>query len=175
MAQSHTQKKSNKVAPPVVRQVTDVATNYITHWTRKELGRIQQESSPICIPIKGGYKIGLYTLKTYTNKTCQVYDHNGEQVHLFENKISAVLYTIYTIKKRYWLADEILALDREINKNYVDMLALRRSTEKARERKDYNKVDINLSRLDIVETKLTLARDKISKIHKSAKYNKVWE
>jgi hypothetical protein len=55
------------------------------------------------------------------------------------------------------------------------MLSLRHAVEEARKRKDYVTVDTRLPRLEMAETRLNLARDKISKIHKTAKYNKVWE
>ena len=102
-------------------------------------------------------------------------NQNNEFVQRFENKVSAILYVIYTIKKQYWSADEILVWDKEINKCYTDMLNLRRIIEGARQRKDYVTVDTRLTRLEMAETRLTFARDKISKIHKTAKYYKIWE
>jgi hypothetical protein len=104
-----------------------------------------------------------------------VLDHNREFVHRFETKISAILYTIYTIKNKYYQADELLFWDREINKNYTDMLALRNTIEKARQRGDYVTVDTRMPRLEVAENRLTLARDKILKMHKTAKYYKIWE
>jgi hypothetical protein len=104
-----------------------------------------------------------------------VLDHNQEFVHRFESKISAILYTIYTIKCQYWAADQILRCDQEINKHYTDTLALRHCIEQARRRGDYDAVDIKNSRLEIAESLLNLARDRISKMHRTAKYNKVWE
>jgi hypothetical protein len=55
------------------------------------------------------------------------------------------------------------------------MLNLRRIIEGARQRKDYVTVDSRQPRLEIAEARLTFARDKISKLHKTAKYYKVWE
>jgi hypothetical protein len=55
------------------------------------------------------------------------------------------------------------------------MLSLRNIIEKARQRKDYVTVDTRMPRLEVAETKLTLARDKILKMHKTAKYYKIWE
>lgn len=177
MAKSRTRKKSAKKPSVVIpREITSVATDYLKQWTAKELTRIQGQSKEVlCVPVRNGYKIGLYQLVVHPNKTCDVLNHNQEFVHRFENKISAILYTIYTIKHKYWMADEILYWDREINKNYTDTVALRRTVEEARRRKDYFSVDIRLARLEIAETKLNYARDKISKIHRTGKYNKVWE
>ena len=110
-------KKSKETSP--VQQLSNIATDYIKQWTQKELSRLQEnKDTSICIPTKDGYKIGLYALKVYPNKTCEVYNHNSELVHTFESKVSAVLFTIYTIKHQYRAADEILQLDTIINKNY---------------------------------------------------------
>jgi hypothetical protein len=175
MAKSHTRKKYAKPPRRDIPQEVTQAADYIKQWTTRELGKIQHtESSPVCVPVKNGYKIGLYTLTVYPNKTCDVYDPNGEFIHRFETKISAILYTIYTIKKKYWIADDLLNLSTEINKNYTDMLSLRSSIDQATHRKDYVAVDIRQNRLEIAEFQLKLARDKILKIHKTAKYNKVW-
>ena len=176
MAKSHTRKKYTKPPRRDIPQEITHAADYIKQWTTRELGKIQHtESSPVCVSIRNGYKIGLYTLTVYPNKTCDVYNPNGEFIHRFENKISAILYAIYTIKKKYWVADNLIKLNTEINKCYTDMLSLRNTIEKARQRKDYVAVDTRLPRLELAETRLSLARDKISKIHKTAKYYKIWE
>lgn len=176
MVKSHTRKKYAKPANKEIRAVSNAATDYIKQWTTRELGKIQTErTSPICVPVKNGYKIGLYQLTINPNKTCDVLNHNGEFVHRFESKISAILYTIYTLKKQYWTADEIITCDREINKCYTDMISLRSTIELARQRQDYVTVDTRMPRLEIAETRLNLARDKISKLHKTAKYYKIWE
>jgi hypothetical protein len=176
MVKSHTQKKFAKPANKEIKAVSNAATDYIKQWTTRELGKLQQDhASPLCIPVKNGYRIGLYHLTVNPNKTCDVYNHNKEFVHRFETKISAILYTIYTIKKHYWTADEILMWDREINKCYTDMVNLRRIVDGAKQRKDYVTVDTRVPRLEIAETRLNLARDKISKLHKTAKYYKIWE
>jgi hypothetical protein len=173
MVKSHTQKK---FAKSEIRAVSNAASDYIKQWTTRELGKIQtKEISPVCIPIKNGYKIGLYQLTLNSNRTCDLWDHNKEFIHRFENKISAILYTIYSIKKKFWSANEILIWDEEINKNYTDMVSLRNTIEKAQKRKDYVTVDTRMPRLEIAETRLNFARDKISKIHKTAKYYKIWE
>jgi len=181
MAKSPTRKKFTKRRPAVespsqLKQVTAATTDYIKHWTQRELAKMQkEESTPICIPTDDGYRIAHYRLKTYPNRTCDVLDHNLEFVHRFEDKISAILYVVYTLKKRYYQADQILVLSTEINKCYADMLSLRWAAEAARKRLDFVAVDNRQARLEIAENRLKIARDRISKIHKEAKYLKVWE
>ena len=161
--------------PPHVAQELDKVTDYIKHWTLHELDRMQRQSAaPICIPIKNGYRIGLYTLRL-NNRRCEVNNSNNELVHTFEDKRSAVLYTIYTIRQQYKRADSILKLDTEINKNYTDILAWRNHMISAAKRKDFDTVDIRRSRLEIAEKALEQARFEISKIYLTAKYNKIWD
>ena len=176
MAKSRTRKKfAKQIVPPELKEISDVATGYIKFWTTRELWRMQQEQqTPICLPIKNGYKIGIYTLKTHKNHAYEVLDINQDSIHIFNSKISAILYTIYIIKNKLIKAWEILELDKEINKNYADVQAMHRSQKYARDKKDYQAVDIRQARLDIAQTKLELAQDKISKIHLHAKYTKVW-
>ena len=176
MAKSHTRKKSAKLAPiDDVKQITDLATSYFKFWTNRELGVMQRdERNPICLTTNSGYRIGLYSLTVNKNQTCEVFDPNHESVHVFNDKISAVLYVVYIIKNRLTTAWEILALDCEINKNYADVQAMRLSQKRARTKKDYETVDIRQARLDIAQKQLETAQDKISKIHLHAKYNKVW-
>ena len=177
MAKSPTRKKyAKKPTDEFSREVSKVATDYIKQWTNRQLGKIQRdEKYPVCVPTKDGYRIGLYRLTVFPNKTCDVYDQNHEFIHRFETKVSAILFTIYTIKRRYSSADEILLWDRVINKNYTDVLTLQRTIEYARKQKDFDLVDIRQSRLDIAQAQLQFARDKIAQLHRFAKLAKVWE
>lgn len=117
----------------------------------------------------------MYKLRVHKNRTCDVLDPNGEFVHTFDNKIGAIIYAIYSIKRRYHTADEVLMWDREINKKYIDTVFLRRAIERGRQRKDYFLVDLSQARLELAETKLAQARDKLLKMCKTAKYTKIWE
>lgn len=176
MAKSNTQKKFDKKASPNVARELNQVTDYIKRWTNRELGKLQEQSStPICVPTNTGYRIGLYRLHVHPNKTTDVYNHNGDFVHRFESKISAILYTIYTIKQKYYAADEIILWDQEINKCYTDMLSLRGTIENAKQRKDYVTVDTRMPRLEMAESRLNFARTKIQQLHRNAKLAKVWD
>jgi hypothetical protein len=176
MVKSHTRKKYAKTVDSTVAQELTEVTDYLKKWTNRELGKIQhEERTPICIPVKNGYRIGSYKLTVNPNKTCDINDAHDTLIHRFENKISAILYAIYTIKRKYWIADKILQFNQEINKNYTDMLYYRRALELARQRKDYVSADVKQNRLEIAERRLTLAREQILQIHRTAKFNKVWE
>jgi len=174
MVKSPTQKKSNKL-PTHIAKEANLVTDYLKYWTTRELNALNSARTPICRQTNNGYKIGLYRLAVFPNRTCTLYNAFDEIVHTFETKISAVLYTIYTIKNSFNTANEILQLDKEINKNYTDMLTLRSMIDNAVRRKDYDSVDIRSARLEIAQTKLSFARDKIVRLHNHAKYHKVWE
>ncbi len=178
MAKSRTRKKSIKhePMPAELAVVVDQFTDYVKQWTDREIGKIRTANNvPVCIPIKDGYRLGNYRLSVFPNKTCELYNQYKELIHRFENKVSAILYTIYYIKQNYKAADEIMLWDKEINKNYTDMLSLRSSMSCAAKSKDYEMVDIRRARLEIAQSKLEFAQDKISKLHRHAKYIKVWE
>ena len=175
MAKSRTKRKSAKDNMPAeVSKFVDGAADYIQHWTRTELHRIQSQL-PICVHIKSGYLVGPYTLKITQGKKCEVYNKSQELIHTFEDKRSAVLYAIYSIKRRYKTADNILNLDTEINKNYADIQAWNNHIAKARKRQDYDTADIRQARLEIAEKTLEYTRSEISKIHLTAKYTKIWD
>ena len=176
MAKSHTRKKSAKHIPAEIAVHLDTFTDYIKQWTDRELENIRTANQiPVCIPVKGGYRLGGYRIQVFPNKTTELYNLNRELVHTFDNKISAVLYTIYMIKMNYKPADEIMFWDKEINKNYTDLLSLKRTIERARKSQDYESVDIRTARLEIAQANLDFAKDKISALHSHAKFNKVWE
>jgi len=160
--------------PQDISRMVDSAADYINHWTKTELTRIQR-SAPICVPVKNGYKIGAYKLIVGKNNQCAVYDQFNELKHTFENKRSAVLYVIYNLKRQYKTADNILKLDIEINKNYTDIQAWRNCMRSAKIKKDFDTMDIRQSRLDLAEKQLELAQSDLSKIYLMAKYNKIWD
>ena len=106
MAKSST--KKDKLPEEVSRHL-HLFTDYIKYWTDRELERLSSiETVPICVPTNNGYRIGSYKLQVLNNKTCEVYNLNRELIHVFDNKLSAILHTVYTIKKNYKLADELL-------------------------------------------------------------------
>ena len=174
MARSHTPKKSNNVHIELAQEVK-AATNYIKQWTTKELGELQRQRVAVCVSTKTGYRIGLYTLRVFPSKHTEVWNHNGDLVHVFQEKVSAVLYTIYTIKHNYGIAEQLLNLDTEIHKQNTDIILLRRFIESAQKKGDYTSADVREARLHTAELKLQQARAQLQVIHRRAKVAKVWE
>jgi hypothetical protein len=177
MAKQRTKRKSNKQPMPAeVSAVINLATDYIANWTKTELYKIEADSNtPICVSIPGGFKIGQYFIQVESTKRCIVLNSFKEHIHTFQDKRSAVLYTLHLVKRQYKAADQIVVLDDEINKNYTDVQIWRTRIAKARQRKDYEVVDIRNARLRVAEKHLEIARDNLSKIYLSAKYNKIWD
>jgi hypothetical protein len=175
MAKSRTRKTYAKQLPAEIAVQLDTVTDYIKQWTDRELEKIKTTSQlPVCVPVKDGYRLGSYRIRVFPNKTCELYNHNRELIHVFGSKISAVLYTLYMIKMNYRIADEIMLWDKEINKNYTDSLSLKRTIDKAVRAKDYETVDIRTARLEIAQSKLDFARNKLTALHNHAKFSKVW-
>lgn len=178
MAKSRTRKKYAKKVKllPEETAIVNMAADYIKTWTEKQLARLHQNrDTSICIPTKTGYRIGLYKLNVYPNQVCELVDSGDNIVHVFHNKIHAILYTVYTIKHKYNTADEILSLDTEINKNYTDIETLRKNQNLARQQRDYFGVDVRTARLDVAQQRLELAKLRMATIQSRAKFNKVWQ
>lgn len=177
MVKSHTKRKSNNQTvyiPPQVSREIDQAARQIKRWTNRELDVLQKQKTPVCIPTETGYRIGYFVLRVNTNKTCDLMDADLYPIHTFGDKVSAVLYAIYTIKGNYSVATNILQLDKDINKNYTDIMFMRRCLEAARKRKEYNVVDVKQARITQAQHRLKLAEQELSAIHRTAKINKVW-
>jgi hypothetical protein len=180
-AKAKTQAKSSKPkTPPMSAQkITDIdaekATRQIKNWTTQEITHLHKVNrTPVCVPTSDGYRIGLYKLNCQDNRY-RLYDANQTFVHEFDSKASAVLYAIFSIKNNVVKAAEILDLDQDINKNYMDVVMLSRRITGLQRQNDWTGAEIREYRLEIAERRLEALRDKISKIHRSAKYNKIWD
>lgn len=178
MARSRTRRKfakKEKVNVPIeISREIDLTARRIKRFTDRELNNLQQAQNPLCIPTETGYRIGSYRLRCYPNKSCEVWEDSQTLVHTFRDKVSAVLYTIYTIKHNVHLAQEIRQLDEKINKNYTDIIYLRRVANAAEKRGEYNVADARIARIDLAQRRLTEAQAELARIHRMAKLNKVW-
>ena len=169
----------SKTSPVAVSKITEIdaekATRQIKNWTTQEITHLHRvDRTPVCVPTSDGYRIGLYKLNCQDNRY-RLYDANQTFVHEFDSKASAVLYAIFSIKNNVVKAAEILDLDQDINKNYMDMVMLSRRIAGLQRQNDWMGAEIREYRLEIAERRLEALRDKISKIHRSAKYNKIWD
>lgn len=167
-------KKEKVYVPPEISREIEQTAQRIKHFTNRELNTLQQNQNPLCIPIENGYRIGNYRLRCFPNKSCEVWEDSQHLVHTFRDKVSAVLYTIYTIKHNIHLAQEIRYLDESINKNYTDIVHLRRVANAAEKRGEYSIADTRRARIDIAECRLREAQAELARIHRIAKLNKVW-
>jgi len=171
--------KTSKPKTPATSKITEIdaeqATRQIKNWARQEITHLHQvDRTPVCVPTSDGYRIGLYKLNCQDNRYRL---HGADQIfiHEFDSKASAVLYAIFSIKNNITKAAEILDLDQDINKNYMDVVMLSRRITGLQRQSDWIGAEIREYRLEIAERRLEALRDKISKIHRSAKYNKIWD
>jgi hypothetical protein len=168
-----------KTPPALAPKITEIdaekATRQIKNWTTQEITHLHKvDRTPVCVPTSDGYRIGLYKLNCQDNRY-RLYDASQIFVHEFDSKASAVLYAIFSIKNNVIKAAEILDLDQDINKNYMDVVMLSRRITGLQRQNDWTGAEIREYRLEIAQRRLEALRDKISKIHRSAKYNKIWD
>ena len=161
--------------PRIAQIDAEQATRQIKNWTKSEITHLHKVNrTPVCVPTSDGYRIGLYKINCQDNRY-RLYDADQQFIHEFDSKASAVLYAIYVIKNNVQKATEILDLDQDINKNYMDVVMLSRKIAGLQRQADWIGAEIREYRLEIAERRLESLRDEISKIHRSAKYNKIWD
>lgn len=166
--------KLTKAQNAEVKQVVDIAASYITNWTKTELGKIQV-ATPVCVPIKNGYMVGTYRATQLPNQQWQVLDGNGELVHCFYHKRSAILYCLYMCKSKFMAAGEVLTLDREFTKQDMDLRVYKYNLDRAILRKDYFTVDRLVARIELSTKRREVAEDNLTKTFNRAKYYKIWD
>lgn len=174
---SKTKKKKAPInlKPTEVSVLSNLATEYISQWTKAELQKLQQSPAPLCIPINNGYLIGKYTVQQLPTQQWQVRDQHGEILHSFYHKLGAVFYAVYQSKNHLVAAQQLLALDREFTKHDNDIRIYKHTINRANLAKDYFTIDRVTSRLDISTKKREIAEDNLTKTFNRAKYYKIWD
>lgn len=168
-------KKQKEQLPPEVAVVADLASTYISSWTKKELQRLQQDTKPICVPLSDGYIIGKFTLKKLPTEQWRVTDIEGLQIHDFYYKLGAVLYAIFYSKNSLVAAKELLVLDSEFSKHDNDMRMYKHSINRAIANKNYFLYDKLVARLDVSKQRKEIAGNELQRIFARAKFYKIWE
>ncbi len=190
MARSHTRKKYTRTkkspACSLEKQEQEKFSREIEQGIRttnarlkslaqRELEQQQASRTPVCIPVADGYRIGLYYVKQIDTNGFKVLDRNSELVYEFSDKITAVLYVIYTVQGKIQSAQELQDLDREINTQKVNIRQMNHAVRIAKANKNYSMLDIRIARLDDAVAKLTIATERLCALHHRAKINKVWQ
>jgi hypothetical protein len=172
-----TKKSKNKQGPlpAEVAVIADLASTYIASWTKKELQRLQHDIKPICVPIKGGYIVGKYTIKKLDTEQWRVFDQDHAKIQDFYYKQGAILFAIYSSKNHLITAKELLSLDAEFTKHDNDIRMYKYSIDRAIANKNYFLYDKLISRLDVSKKKKELANEGLQRLFNKAKYYKIWE
>lgn len=168
-------KKQKEKLPPEIAAVADVASTYIASWTKRELQRLQQETKPICFPVKDGYIVGKYTVKKLPTEQWRVTDVDNLHIHDFYYKLGAILYAIFSSKNQLVSAKEVLTLDVEFSKHDNDIRMYRHSITRAASNKNYFLYDKLVARLDVSRQRKEIAGAELQRIFNKAKFYKIWE
>jgi hypothetical protein len=183
MVKSRTSKKSKikqqavlQVKAEMVETAANMVSAYVKSWAKTEVERIiNQEQLPLIVPIKHGVQVGRYRVTKTPLDMWQLTNSFGEQMELFLDRRSAVLYSILYQIKRYAAADTILARDKKLSKVQADSQHYQHSMQQASKRRDYSAMDVLAARYYNTEYLLTEARDELEKTLRLNKYLKVWE
>ena len=118
MAKSYTEKKSSFLQAQKV--FVDVGSSYINNWTKEELKRYRTE--PVVIPL-GNYGFLIVNLKIsgIHADCCRVEQLDGEHIHDFTSKITAILFCLLNTKNKLDSANQLLKLDDKIGRLDVDL------------------------------------------------------
>ncbi len=183
MAKSRTSKKSkikqqavHQVKVEMVETAANIVSAYVKSWAKTEVERIiHEEQVPLIVPIKNGVQVGRYRITKNHHDMWQLSNTFGEQMELFVDKRSAVLYSILYQQKRYKAADTILGFDKKLSKVQADYQHYHHSMQRAIKRKDYPVIDVLAARYYDTQYLLTEAKNDLEKTLRLNKYLKVWE
>lgn len=168
-------KKQKEQLPPEIAVVADLASTYIASWTKRELQRLQQETKPLCIPIKDGYMVGKFTIKKLPTEQWQVTDCDNLHIHDFYYKLGSILYAVFNSKNQLVAAKEVLTLDREYSKHDNDIRMYKYNITRALANKNYFLYDKLVARLDLSKQRKQIVGDELTRIFARAKFYKIWE
>ncbi len=117
--ETFTTKRKNEL-----REAQDAFTEfgiwYIKSWTENELKSYR--SKPVVIPIGDrGFFVGPYDIEKIYDDCWKVVQQDGQYIHDFTSKITAILYCLNSTKHRYHNAQHLLDLDVRIGKLEMDI------------------------------------------------------
>ena len=128
----------------------------------------------MCIEISPGrWIVGHYELRKNGDNRYKL-TLNGDHVHTFYSKQSAVFYAVFNSKGYFKTGDNILAQDAKVLK-FSDDVDLFKSKLYKNRKLDSFRHDLYINRLSEAENRLKCARVELTKTIQSAKYMKVWD
>ena len=126
MANSRSKRKPTKPGVPTVsevRQMADLATEYVAKWANTEAQRIVSKEL-VLFPVGTGYRVGRYSVRQ-NRHAWTAYNAWDESVNDFTSKKTAVLWCLLEQTGRYIQSGRILSQDRKVSKLAQDTRARR--------------------------------------------------
>lgn len=98
----------------------DYGTKYIKNWTEQELKQFRTQ--PVVIPVGDhGFFVGQFRINGVHSTCWTVEKFNGEHVHDFTSKSSAIIYCITEVRQKYEAAQTLLDLDTKLGRLDLDI------------------------------------------------------
>ncbi len=157
-----------------IKNLADVASNYVVTWTQSEATRLFNKQLVIA-ETNNGYKVGKYDIKN-AGSSWAVYDQWGSLVSYFTSKKTAVTWCLLYQTGKLTASQNLLKEDNLVNKLAQDITCYTFRRQKAVKRGDYFKADLCEARLTNITARLSRAKDDLEKTLNSTKYLKgIWE
>lgn len=172
MVASATKKEYAKQA----KMVIDATARFLGEWTEHQVHALAiNNKTPYIWPLgKSGYAIGNRRIMS-DHGYWQLQDTYHEKIHVFDDKLSAVFYSLCEQKGYTKLSESILLADSEVLKLKNDVIHYEASMDRAIKNKKSDSISIWQARLFDAKLKLKTARNQLQKSLTSAKYIKYWE
>jgi hypothetical protein len=163
--------------PAQIEQAAEATTQFLKAWTDRELqDLVLNQKLPVCLPIGNhGLLVGRYKMMPQGKDCWRVLDNNGEKVHDFSRKLSAVFYCLTTQINKLNLAREILTADTTVGRLELDQDYYTHTLKTSLKKQDYFKADLAKLRYIQAEHELKFAIRELEKTINTAKYLKVQE
>ena len=160
-----------------VEQAARATTEYLKEWTDRELqDLVLNQKLPVCLPIGNhGLLVGRYKMMPVGKDCWRVLDNNGELVHDFSRKLSAVFYCLTTQINKLNLARAILTADTSVGRLELDQDYYAHTMKTSLKKQDYFKADLAKLRYINAQQQLKFANQELEKTINTAKYLKVQE
>ena len=158
------------------KTIVEATARYLGEWTESQVQKLSiTKHTPYIWPLgDNGYVIG-HCRVMYNHGYWQLQNTYQERVHTFDQKLSAVFYTLCE-QKGYWkLAQSIKLLDGQALKLKNDIVYYEASVNRAVKNKKFENAEIWRSRLKNAQLQLKSANLQLQKSLTSAKYIKYWE
>ena len=172
MVASATKKEYVKQAKDVI----EATARYLGEWTEHQVTNLAvNKHTPYIWPLgRSGYAIG-YRRIMEDRGYWQLQNTFHEKIWVFDNKLSAVFYSLCEQKGYTKLAETIRLADSEVLRLKNDVIHYQASLERAITNKKSDSIAIWDARLIDANLHLKSAKNQLQKSLTSAKYIKYWE